>query len=328
MKIQNKNELFGQYILRDIIKALAVQFYQYNCVKWPRQLIFYLDGLSEGNADKVKEHEMSCIRKTFHELKKLHNPDYECPNAERCDGNGCRFCTPLTTYMMCTSQHNMRIVLHNPHDGQGKSSSGRGGKNSNVFSGTCVDDTIVNFKSSLTITDDNITHPSLQLFSDVDDSGRSFVLTAQGGLKGTSKPIIYTWLENENLRYFNESGTTPLEKEKLEWLTYHMSYQYSTATKAVRNIPVVYYSKRLADMGLGYLNFLRGRKSNGPGRDDDGDFPLISVGDESDSEDTMEFIRREMKNADSDDLKTKLLPGFSPFSDNGWRSPFRPHLSA
>ena len=30
MKIHNKNELFGRSILRDIIKALAVQFYQYN----------------------------------------------------------------------------------------------------------------------------------------------------------------------------------------------------------------------------------------------------------------------------------------------------------
>ena len=172
MKIQNKNELFGQYILRDIIKALAVQFYQYNCVKWPRQLIFYLDGLSEGNADKVKEHEKSYICKTFHELKKLQNPDYEYPKAERCNGNGCRFCTPLMTYMMCTSQHNMRIVLNNHCDGQGKNISRRRGKNSNVFSGTRIDNTIVNFKSNLTIPDHNIAHPSLQFFSGLKDSGR------------------------------------------------------------------------------------------------------------------------------------------------------------
>ena len=42
----------------------------------------------------------------------------------------------------------------------------------------------------------------------------------------------------------------------------------------------------------------------------------------------MEFIRRDMKNADSGDLKTTLFPGFITFSDNGWRLKFRLHLSA
>ena len=47
MKTQNKNELFDHSILKDIIKALAFQFYHYNSGKWPGRLLFYQDGLSE-----------------------------------------------------------------------------------------------------------------------------------------------------------------------------------------------------------------------------------------------------------------------------------------
>uniref|UniRef100_A0A7S1ZRN1 Piwi domain-containing protein n=1 Tax=Trieres chinensis TaxID=1514140 RepID=A0A7S1ZRN1_TRICV len=177
--------------------------------------------------------------------------------------------------------------------------------------------------------------PSLELFTDVDDDGRSFVLTAQGGLKGTSKPIVYTCLMNENLRYSNASGATPLTKDKLEIATYHMSFQYGTATKAVRSIPVIYYSKRLAEMGMGYINYLRGKKA-GSLPNQHGDHGVITVpmeGNEENETEALEFIRSEMKNAGSGDLmKTELLPSFSPLKDgsgkDGWRAPFRPHLSA
>ena len=39
-----------------------------------------------------------------------------------------------------------------------------------------------------------------------------------------------------------------------------MTFQYGTATKAIRSVPVVYYSSRLANMGMGYINYLRGRR--------------------------------------------------------------------
>ena len=57
-------------------------------------------------------------------------------------------------------------------------------------------------------------------------------------------------------------NSTPLTKEQLQIATYFQSYQYGTATKAVRGIPVIYYSTRLANMCMGYVNYLRGKKES------------------------------------------------------------------
>ena len=79
-------------------------------------------------------------------------------------------------------------------------------------------------------------------------------------LTGTSKPVYYRVLLNENAVWKPCSGTSPLTKDILQLITYHMTFQYGTATKAVRSVPVVYYSSRLANMGMGYINYLRGRR--------------------------------------------------------------------
>jgi hypothetical protein len=42
---------------------------------------------------------------------------------------------------------------------------------------------------------------------------------------------------------------TPL----MQSIVYGMSFQYGTATKAVRKVPVVLYSKRLAETAIGFL---------------------------------------------------------------------------
>ena len=74
-------------------------------------------------------------------------------------------------------------------------------------------------------------------------------------IPGTSKPVYYRVLLNEN---FSPNGGTPLSSDVLQRITYHMTFQYGTATKAVRSVPVVYYSSRLANVGMGYINYLRG----------------------------------------------------------------------
>ena len=86
------------------------------------------------------------------------------------------------------------------------------------------------------------------------------LLTAQGGMKGTSKPIYYRVLLNENAFWGPHDGTgevTPLTKENLELCTYHMSLKYPTATKATREIPAVKYAKRVANQVLSGLKYLR-----------------------------------------------------------------------
>lgn len=71
-----------------------------------------------------------------------------------------------------------------------------------------------------------------------------FLLTAQGGLKGTSKPVFYRPLVNEN---------PSLNRDVLESVVYGLSFYYGTATKAPRRLSVVQYSKRLAEQFLAYL---------------------------------------------------------------------------
>lgn len=43
----------------------------------------------------------------------------------------------------------------------------------------------------------------------------------------------------------------------LERCTFHQSFQYGTATKAVRAVPVVAYSMRAANHMMGYVNYSR-----------------------------------------------------------------------
>lgn len=78
-----------------------------------------------------------------------------------------------------------------------------------------------------------------------------------GGLKGTSKPIYYRVILNENAVWKPDAHASPLSREILQMITYHMAFQYGTATKAVRSLPVLKYSSRLAEMGLGYFSTLR-----------------------------------------------------------------------
>eukprot|EP00593_Proboscia_inermis_P009976 CAMPEP_0171325968 /NCGR_PEP_ID=MMETSP0816-20121228/117145_1 /TAXON_ID=420281 /ORGANISM="Proboscia inermis, Strain CCAP1064/1" /LENGTH=225 /DNA_ID=CAMNT_0011825289 /DNA_START=1396 /DNA_END=2073 /DNA_ORIENTATION=+ len=146
------------------------------------------------------------------------------------------------TVLICQTEHSIRIV---PDEGN----------NTNVPSGTCVDHTITTdpkIRSDVVKADEDLA----QVFENVGMSkGFDFLLTAQGGLKGTSKPVYYRVLLNEN---FSPNGGTPLSSDVLQRITYHMTFQYGTATKAVRSVPVVYYSSRLANVGMGYINYLRG----------------------------------------------------------------------
>ena len=136
----------------------------------------------------------------------------------------------LLAYLLCQSQHNIKVV---PADE-------RNSVKNNVHSGTVL------------------SGEQLQILSGTGLNASSFLLTAHGGLKGTSKPVLYRTLLNEN-EYHRPSNqaATPLTREKLERLVYHMSFQYTTATKAVRLPPVIGYSKKSADIMMMYINYQR-----------------------------------------------------------------------
>jgi hypothetical protein len=231
-------------------------------------------------------------------------------------------------------QHNIKIC---------PATAGDSFKN-NVPSGTCVDHTIVHF-TDLSLSDDDRNSPCLseRLFPNVDEQPSSFdfILTAHGGLKGTSKPVYYRVLQNDNL--FMKplarvpgaplSGT-PLTKLQLEKMTYHMSFQYSTATKAVRNVPVLYYSSRLANVVMGYLRTLMDRQliKNVVLDEDESNRPRNRFGELQNFE---MFVREDMSHLNEDaptyaksDLLPKFTLGIRDFDNPGPAQPFFCHLSA
>ena len=76
----------------------------------------------------------------------------------------------------------------------------------------------------------------------------------------SSKPVYYQVIINKNDIWKVDGLCFPLTKTMLHICTYHQSFQYGTATKAVHAVPVVYYSKNISNMVMGYMNYLPKRK--------------------------------------------------------------------
>jgi hypothetical protein len=93
-----------------------------------------------------------------------------------------------------------------------------------VPSGTCLSDLIAPF-SGMELAENRF----------------GFLLTARVGLKGTSKPVLYKVLMNEN---------NSLTQELLQFLVYCQSFQYPTAPKATRRLLVVQDSKRIEEQTI------------------------------------------------------------------------------
>jgi len=314
---------------------LAIQYYLHTGEKLPKRIIVYRNGASEGNFDALLQTEVTSIRHAFAQLRAEHGMD-SCHNP-KCRGIGCAFCTPIITFVVALSQHNIRMVPRKL-EVFGKKSSPR-----NVVSGTCVDHTINAFWDSQGLA---IVCPSedeqmmsqqptspVQLFEMVSpNGGYDFLLTAHGGIKGTSKPIFYRVILNENVVWKPDAHVSPLTKEIIQEMTYHMSYQYATATKAVRMVPVVYYSNKLANVAVGYIGYLTGQREIGQRLQ--GLQVLAKI--HSEDSDKVSFIRKDMEqlNLTNDSVKTELLPAFSPYdpenfrTDNPWRASFFTHMSA
>jgi hypothetical protein len=83
------------------------------------------------------------------------------------------------------------------------------------------------------------------------------------GLKGTSKPVFYRCIWNENFMYRQEANHSQLHKTALENVTFGLSFQYGTASKATRSMSVIYYAERMANAGLSCARAIRARQSNG-----------------------------------------------------------------
>lgn len=178
------------------------------------------DGVSDGSFTKLQGTEIQAIRQGFVEFKKEIGKDTACGN---CTGKfGCVHCCPPMTFLVCFTRNRVKIV---PADS-------RIPKLENVLSGTCLDELIMDFQV-LKVTPprpemNSSTSPFI--YTEPDGKGYDFILVSHGGRLGTSKTVHYRCILNENA-VFSTGTTMPLTKQTLELLTYHMSYQYTTASK-------------------------------------------------------------------------------------------------
>ena len=308
MSLEDRNtSVIAKAVLMEIIFEMACQFRVYHR-GYPQRLLVYRDGLSDGNFPAAAS-EIDAIRQAFYNLRSSSEASFQCVNAEKCKGKGCKFCTPTITFISCQNDHGIKLVPKD--DSQGV--RGRGNRApTNVHSGTVVDHTIVEGMQNLAVENDDEgsvsgAGPNLPLFARIETSNYDFLLTPQGGLKGTSKPVYYRVLLNENDIY-DFSGGTRLDRDSLEALTYQLSFLYSTATKATRSVPVVHYSSSLANQAMGWIGHLVHSRKVTCERNEDGE---------------TEFLR-----VDSAGIQSKqLLPGFAPYDPNDpqdTRPAFRP----
>lgn len=317
VQIQTKTELIDRTILTELTKRLITQYYLYNFRTKPQRILVYRDGVSEGSFEKLEEREVEAIRNAYVEWSREVSPDGE------------PFCPPIT-FVVCNTNHTVRIV---------PASVDRDAKDKNVPSGTCVDHTIIDVSAKLhgmSLQNDNLP-TGMRHFNQGNDVGEvcDFILTSQGGLKGTSKPIYYRVITNENAE-IGVDGASPLSKEKLECATYQMSFQYSTATKAVRAVPVLFYSTRLARVVVGYVGNLIGTKGNM------GENHIVTVNlDDVDGEELplqrdgtpVDRFKYVHNNLEQDDgvpswIKNAMFRKFNPsFHEKGPGLPFHTHIS-
>lgn len=203
--VQSNPDVVETQVMRSVFMVLTLLLVEHT-KKFPKKVLLFRDGSSEGNFPALLENEVPGARQGLLDAWETWHDE----------SSATVFAPPKLTYVVCVNQHNVQIV---PSGGNGV---GRSVKN--VPSGTCVNDVIV-------------------AFSNV-DIGNDFLLTAQGGLKGTSKPVYYRVLIKED---------DVLTRDVLQAVVYGLSFNYGSATKATRRLSVTQYSKRLAEQFLSYL---------------------------------------------------------------------------
>jgi len=104
--------------MEDMVHAILMRFYRTNCrtsTGKPQRIIFYRDGVSEGQFAQVLDKEMAAIRRACTRLERGYQP--------------------LITFLVVQKRHHTRMFPDSPTDGVGRSG--------NVPPGTVIDTHIV-----------------------------------------------------------------------------------------------------------------------------------------------------------------------------------------
>ena len=100
--------------LKIMARALLIRFYQSTNGKKPERILFYRDGVGEGQFEKVLQFELTALREACQELE---------------DGY-----TPLITFVVVQKRHHARFFVSNRRDGD---------RSGNVPPGTVIDTDVV-----------------------------------------------------------------------------------------------------------------------------------------------------------------------------------------
>ena len=163
-----------------------------------RRILFYRDGMSDGNFIKA-DNEVAMIREAAED--KLGNTIPISESKSDCKllcvscilFSSCSIYLSTSAFVICQSNIGFRMV-------PSTTAYNFKGKPNNVSSGTYIPD------------------------------GDSFYLVAQGGMKGTSKPVKYVVHVNENSAPV-DGRSTGLTLQNLIECTFYMAWKYPSATK-------------------------------------------------------------------------------------------------
>ncbi|KAK1270094.1 Protein argonaute 1C [Acorus gramineus] len=191
--LYTESDAKGNTVKGGMIMELLRAFYQSTRRK-PQRIIFYRDGVSEGQFNQVLLHEVAAIRKA---CEAIDNEKYE----------------PLLTFVVVQKRHHTRLF---PKNQGGPHTTGR---NENILPGTVVDR--------------EICHPT----------EFDFYLCSHAGIKGTSRPVHYHVLYDEN-------GFTA---DALQVFTYYLCYTCARCTRSVSLVPPAYYAHLVAFRARYYI---------------------------------------------------------------------------
>ena len=125
VQLQSRPDVIEPLVFRIILKSLTIHF----CAsggKFPKRILVFRDGQSEGNFPEIRSDEIDNIPRALEEVWETLKDIVPGKHV---------FQSPKVSYVICLNQHNIQVVP----------SSGSRAIKDNVPSGTCVDDVIMSF---------------------------------------------------------------------------------------------------------------------------------------------------------------------------------------
>ncbi|CAG8498958.1 572_t:CDS:10 [Ambispora gerdemannii] len=171
--------------LTEMTTSLLEAFKNQNQGHLPHQIIYYRDGVSEGQFRAILHHEITHMRKAFGQLY---------PTGK----------SPKLTFIIAQKRHRTRFMPENKKYGD---------KAGNPVAGTVVDR--------------EITHKC----------EFDFYLQSHSGLQGTTRPVHYFVLHDEN----------KFTADDVQTMTYFFSYLYQKCTSSISIVPPLAYADLLAN---------------------------------------------------------------------------------